>query len=34
MLTVSDLASQELTKAFTTEQAKGHHLVIYFQGVG
>jgi hypothetical protein len=34
MLTVTDLASQELQTAFAGEQSKGHHLVIYFQGAG
>lgn len=34
MLTVSDLASQELQTVFASDQGKGHHLVIYFQGVG
>jgi hypothetical protein len=34
MLTVTDLASQELQAVFAGEKGKGHHLVIYFQGVG
>lgn len=34
MFTVTEKASQELQQAFTSEKAKGHYLVIYFQGVG
>jgi hypothetical protein len=34
MLSVSDQASVELKKFFQTDQGKGNHLVIYYQGMG
>jgi hypothetical protein len=34
MLNVTDKASEELKKFFTTEQNKNNHLIVYFQGVG
>ena len=34
MLNVSDKASQELNKFLASDQGKGNHLVIYFQGMG
>jgi hypothetical protein len=34
MLAVTEKASEELQKFFTTEQAQGKHLIIYFQGMG
>ncbi len=34
MLTVSEKASQELTKALSAETAKDKHLIIVFQGMG
>jgi hypothetical protein len=34
MLTVSEIASEELKKAISSRQAKANNLVIYFQGMG
>lgn len=34
MLNVSETASAELQKVLASDQTKGNHLVIYFQGAG
>lgn len=34
MFNVTDKASEALTKALATDQAKGKHLVLFYQGAG